>query len=103
MSLFCSTATVLSPEGLGFAGSATVSVSGVNVRPTPKPGNHVASSVPPGTRSCLISTAAPPTATHATSPSAAIETLRTNSKEHLPVSVTCNACERNHEPHPEPQ
>src|SRR6058998_2776605 len=98
MSTFCNTATVLSPEGLGIAGFPAVSVSGVNERPTPKPGNHVCSSVPPGTRSCFTTTAAPATAIHATSPSAAHETLRTTHKEHLPVSVTCYASATDHPP-----
>src|ERR1044072_240447 len=51
------TATVLSPDGLGIAKSPAGSVSGVNTRPTPKPGDHVRSSAPPGTRSCFPTTA----------------------------------------------
>src|SRR5438445_736309 len=96
MSTFRTTADVLSPDGLWIAGLPPVSVSGVNERPTPKPGNHVCSSEPPGTRSCFTTTAAPATAIHATSPSAAHETLRTTHKEHLPVSVTCYASVTDH-------
>src|SRR4030095_13994361 len=82
MSLFRSTATVLSPAGFGIAGSPAVSVSGVNVRPTPKPGSEVCSSAPPGTRSSLIP-AAVAAETLAASRTAAIETLRARDKGHL--------------------
>src|SRR5262245_62969057 len=88
MSLFCSTATVLSPEGLGLAGSPAGSVSGVNDRPTPKPGSHVSSSAPPGTRSCFTGGRGPATATPwaSTNTNNALETFDTTDKGHLRVS-----------------
>src|SRR5262249_41903652 len=88
MSLFCSTATVLSPVGFGIAGSPAASVSGVNERPTPKPGSQVCSSAPPGTRSCLIATHVPAPAADAlrSNSNIALETFDTTDKEHLRVS-----------------
>src|SRR5436190_10103663 len=87
-SLFLSTATVLSPDGLGIAGSPAVSVSGVKTRPTPKPGAQNSSSAPPGTRSCLyVGGAAAAAAADTARSRIAVETWRATDKGHLRITV----------------
>src|SRR6185436_17109392 len=88
VSLFVSTATVLSPDGLGDAGSPGDNVSGVKMRPTPKPGAQYCSNTPPGTRSCLkMGGAASALAANAAMTKIAADTLRAKDKGHLRDAV----------------
>src|SRR5689334_6368212 len=102
MSLFWSTATVLSPEGFGIAGLPAGSTSGVNVRPTPKAGSQVCASAPPGTVSVLMP-AAFALETTAANKIAVIHALRARDKGHLRRAVVWGVnnvrCQRCHVGH----